>query len=107
MKVKCLLVILVGIFLSSCVTQKEFETKLASWIGQPERQLINSWGPPNRVYESGDSKYLTWTTSGSVTIPGSSPTYYTNVIGSTAYTTAVGGSAPTTINTNCETPSFA
>jgi hypothetical protein len=94
---------IVGLLCVSCVSTKEYEKKLTSWVGQSERSLIDSWGPPHRAYETGGTKYLTWSSSGSMTLPGQQPTYYTNVIGNTAYTNAVGGSAPTTINLNCET----
>ena len=88
---------------AACVSTEEYEKKLTSWVGQSEMSLISSWGPPTRAYETGGTKFLTWSSSGSMTLPGQQPTYYTNVIGNTAYTTAVGGSSPTTINLNCET----
>lgn len=94
---------IVGLLLAACASSEAYEKKLTSWIGQSESSLIASWGPPNRAYETGGTKYLTWSSSGSVTLPGQQPTYHTTVIGSTAYTSAVGGSSPTTINLHCET----
>ena len=89
-------------FLTGCVTKKEYEDTLSSWVGASENELVMSWGPPNSVYESGGLKYLTWSNSGSVTIPGTSPTYQTSIYGNTAYTTAIGGSAPMTFNKHCQ-----
>ena len=91
------------LFTTACTTLKEFEDNLSTWMGATEEQLVMSWGPPTSVYEAGDLKYLSWSSAGSMTLPGSSPTYHTNVIGNKAYTTAIGGSAPTTINLNCQT----
>ena len=89
-------------FLSACATQEDFEAKLSSWVGHSGSELISSWGPPHRVYESGGQKYLTWSSSGTMVIPGSSPSYNTTFIGSTAYTTPIGGSSPMAINLSCE-----
>jgi len=62
---------LLAVFLSACAIQEEFETTLSSWLGSSESELISSWGPPHRVYESGGKKYLTWSSSGTLVIPGS------------------------------------
>lgn len=91
------------LFIAGCSTTEDFEKKLASWVGSSERELISTWGPPHRAYESGNTKYLTWNQSGAMTLPGTQPTYSTTVIGNTAYTNAYGGTPPTTINLNCET----
>jgi hypothetical protein len=98
---KVLTLLIVVTFLSACATQKDFESKLGSWIGHSEESLIASWGPPTSVYESGSNKYLTWSHSASALMPGISPTYQTNFIGNTAYTTSYGGTSPMLINTSC------
>ena len=79
---KLLFTILMTLFLTGCfTTQKEFEDKLSSWIGYTESELVASWGIPQRVYELDDKKYLTWVNSGSMTLPGTQPTYQTSIIG--------------------------
>ena len=98
--------LVVGVFLTltACIaTTGKYEKKLASWFGQNEQSLIAGWGPPQQVYESGGFKYLTYDWSGSAYIPGTSPTYQTQFIGNTAYTTSYGGSSAVTLNLNCRT----
>jgi hypothetical protein len=88
--------------LSACVTSEQFEETLNSWVGHSEQTLIEAWGPPSSYYQSGSMKYLTYSNQGSITLPGTQPTYRSTVIGNQIYTNAYGGSAPTTINLSCQ-----
>ena len=36
------------------------QAELTQWVGQPETQLLAAMGAPNRVYESGATKFLTF-----------------------------------------------
>jgi hypothetical protein len=38
----------------------ERQAELAHWIGQPETQLVAAMGAPNRSYDSGGIKFLTY-----------------------------------------------
>ena len=89
--------------LAGCATTENYEKILGTWVGSSERELIQSWGPPSSVYESGGTKYLTYSESASGYIPGTSPTYQTQIIGNTAYTTSSGGSPGFAYNRSCKT----
>jgi len=96
-------VIVAILILASCATTENYEKILASWVGQSEGALIRSWGPPDSSYESSSDKYLTYSKSRSGYIPGTQPSYQTQIIGGTAYTTAYGGSPGYSYNRNCKT----
>lgn len=100
---KNVLALFVAFLLVGCATTENYEKILRSWIGSSEGALISSWGAPDSNYTSGDRTYLTYVRSGSMTIPGTAPTYQTQVIGNTAYTTSYGGSPATTIGLHCKT----
>lgn len=105
---KKIFALIIACFMSSCAmlegpTTAGYEQLLNGWMGATENQLITVWGAPESVYESGDYKYLKWVRSNSDYIPGRSPTYQTSFIGSTAYTTSIGGSPGFNINFYCET----
>ena len=76
---------------------------LNTWVGSPEDALLAKWGPPSNVYQSGTSKYLTFSASGTAYVPGTLPTYQTSVVGNTVYSTPVGGTAGYAISKNCNT----
>lgn len=96
-------VIIAALLLSGCATEAKYNNKLNTWLGQDELKLIHRWGPPQRTYETGGSKFLTYVDSGNVVMPGTPPSYTTNVYGSTAYTTATPGMPAQNIALDCET----
>ena len=96
-------IFLLTLLLSACVTTANYKKILDSWVGSPESALISSWGPPNSVYESDDTKYLTYSRSDYGYIPGVAPRYQTTYIGNTAYTNSVGGYSGYVYNNNCST----
>lgn len=89
--------------LSGCATTAGYEKVLNSWVGAQEIDLVRSWGPPVQVYEAAGRKFTVYSAKRNVYLPGTSPTYQTNVIGNTAYTTAVGGSPAMNIGMSCMT----
>ena len=91
------------IFLISCTSTENYEKILDSSVGSPEVELVRSWGAPQQVYETGGRRFLTYSDSRQLTMPGTAPTYQTTVIGSTAYTSAIGGTPARNVNLNCET----
>lgn len=89
---------------SACVpTVEGYQALLESYQGASERQLVARWGAPDRSYRSGGSTYLTYSESRSGYVPGIQPTYHTDIIGNTAYTTAIGGSPGFAYTETCET----
>lgn len=89
--------------LSACATAAGYEKVLKSWVGAQEIDLVRSWGAPAQVYEAGGRKFIAYSSRRNVYLPGIAPTYQTNVVGNTAYTTAVGGSPATNIGMSCLT----
>ena len=89
--------------LASCATAANYEKMLNSWMGHGENELLNSWGPPDNVYESGDIKYLTYARGGTVVLPGTAPSYQSTFVGNTMYSNPVGGTPPLLINKHCKT----
>jgi hypothetical protein len=91
------------LLLSSCATTEKYKAILNSLVKETEGQLINSWGPPDSVYENGGRKYLTYIKSRSGYVPGTTPNYQTQIIGNTAYTTSYGGSSGHSYTKRCKT----
>ena len=89
--------------LASCATEANYEKILDSWTGSSENELLNSWGPPDSVYESGGTKYLTYARGNTVVLPGTAPSYQSTVVGNTMYTNPVGGTPPLVMNRHCKT----
>jgi len=97
------LYLLLLVLFSGCATSGKYKEKVSSWMGSTEQQLIDSWGPPQSTYTSGSKRYLTYNSSRSVFLPGSSPTYTTTVYGNTAYTNSTGGYPDQNIRLSCTT----
>ena len=97
---------LVGIALAACLaacaTEAKFRDNMESWKGAAEGYLIASWGPPDSVYETGDTRYLTYLHQGSYTLPGTAPTYYTTYGSYSATSIPIGGTPPQTVATSCK-----
>jgi len=89
--------------LTACATTAKYEKILNSWVGSEEIDLVRKWGPPQQVYESGGIKFLTYSSTRNVYIPGTAPNYTTTFIGNTAYTTKTGGSPAYNIGMQCVT----
>lgn len=100
---KLLLGLILICAISGCATQKKYQSILNTWLGASENQLISSWGPPDNVYESDSSKFLTYTTSRNVVLGQTNASYTTTVIGNTAYTAGSGGSPGRNYNMSCRT----
>lgn len=95
--------LLAAVLLSGCATTAKYEKALNSWLGSSELELVRQWGPPQQAYEAGGSKFLVYSNSGTVYIPGQAPSYQTNYYGNTAYTTPYGGVPAQNIAVSCET----
>ncbi|WP_155952212.1 hypothetical protein [Pseudomonas sp. CHM02] len=100
---KWLLTALALFALAGCATTGKYERVLQSWVGSTELELVQSWGPPVRVYESNGHRFLTYSNEGSMYVPGTSPTYQTTYYGNTAYTNSYGGSPGMNVQLSCVT----
>ena len=97
---KKLILILFILFLASCTTKQEHESKLDSWVGAKENVLIDQWGTPTSHYKTDDGKkYLTWKNSSQSLVGGYAPTVRTGLYGKT-YTS--GGMPPILVTKNCD-----
>ncbi|WP_456390261.1 hypothetical protein [Profundibacter sp.] len=100
------------LFLSLCMltatsacfpTEQGYKNLVTSWIGSPERALIQKWGPPDSAYSSQGLKYITYNKQRSGYIPGTAPTYTSTVIGNTIYTNSYGGTQGYSYTESCKT----
>lgn len=89
--------------LTGCATTENYEKKLNETVGYPESVLIRTWGPPDNVYVSDISKFITYNRQNNVYIPGTAPIIQTTVIGNTAFSNAFGGSPAMNIEVKCKT----
>lgn len=98
-----LLLITLAAALASCATTAGYEKFLNSWVGTQEIDLVRSWGPPTQSYDTGGRKFIVYSSSRNVYLPGTAPSYQTTYIGNTAYTKAVGGTSAMHIGKTCTT----
>ena len=89
--------------LAACATTEAYEKILSSYVGTPESALIAQWGPPHSVYESGGTKYLTYSDSRTVSVPGTPPAYSTTCNFGYCTSFPVGGSSGYTAERRCRT----
>lgn len=99
---KVLLLVAVAL-LSGCASEAKYKSNMDSWVGADETKLIRKWGPPVSVYETGGSKFLLYTSSNTLVLPGTPTTATTNVYGSTAFTTVNPGAPAQGIDYVCAT----
>ena len=58
---RSILAVLAAGLLTGCTNQlAERQAELSHWVGQPEAQLVAALGAPNRVFDSGPTKFLTY-----------------------------------------------
>ncbi len=98
-----ILTILIVVLLCACASKAKYQAALNTWLGSTENQLISQWGVPQQVYESGKSKYLVYSRSRTVYIPGSRGTQQTTFVGATAYTHTYGARDPVLYDADCVT----
>ncbi len=74
----------VTFFLFGCVaTTKGYQQVLDTWIGSTEQSLVQSWGPPDNVYENNGMRILTYDQQKTTSI--SIPQYQTTTHQGTVY----------------------
>ncbi len=89
--------------LAGCQTTENYQFTLDTFAGATELALIQQWGPPLRVFESGGHRFLVYYEQQTVTNPGTAATTTTTVNGNTVVTTTTAGTAPTTTTYTCTT----
>ena len=98
-----ILILSAALALAGCATQAGYKKVMDTWMGKPELDLVRKWGAPRQTYESGGSKFLTFATSRTISMPGTAANCVTNIIGNTAYTNCTGGSPDTPVALTCQT----
>lgn len=96
--------LLAQLVLSGCATTEGYKKVVNIWVGQPEVELVRSWGAPLRTYETEKAKFLVYYSQRDVFIPGS-PTTYPNDFdeSGTAFQQSYGGVPDRTLTYSCET----
>jgi hypothetical protein len=102
---KVILLIASASVLSGCLlpTAEGYRILVDSWQGASEQRLISTWGVPSATYTANGTKFIAYRSNRNVYIPGTAPSYTTNVIGNTAYTNSYGGTSAQNIAMSCET----
>jgi len=95
--------LLLVFLLLGCATTAGYEKKLASFNGATELELVRAWGPPQQTYETDGFKFLTYSSSRVISVPGMAPNYTTTMTGNTAHTQRVGGYGGMTASKSCQT----
>ena len=103
MKFKHLYVLIIALLVSACATEGKYKNALNTWLGSSEISLIQAWGPPQQSYETNGHKFLVYSSSSNMFLPGTSPTYQTTLIGNTAYTNSYGGTPAVNVALSCVT----
>lgn len=96
-------VALATMMMVGCATTENYEKMLNSWVGAQELDLVRRWGAPTQSYEAAGRKFVTYSSSRNIFIPGTAPTYTTTLVGNTAYTNRVGGTSAQNIGMSCQT----
>jgi hypothetical protein len=45
---------------AGCATEEKYVAQTQAWMGRPEKELLATWGAPNRAYETAGTRYLTY-----------------------------------------------
>src|SRR4051812_11902023 len=95
------LLMIVSLCLIASGTTEGYEKVLSSYVGSPEAALIGRLSTPDSVYESGGTKYLTYSNSHTSYVPGIAPTYSTTCSFGYCTSIPVGGSSGYTLDQHC------
>ncbi|WP_136799706.1 MULTISPECIES: hypothetical protein [Desulfosediminicola] len=92
------------VMVCGCATTEGYKDVVNAWVGQPELELTQTWGPPQRTYETEESKFLVYYFQRDIYFPGS-PTTYQNYFdeSGTAFRQSYGGVPDRTQTYSCET----
>jgi hypothetical protein len=91
--------------LSACTTTENYEKRLDQYIGKSEKELVMTWGVPDKTYQlDASTKMLSYVNHQTVYYPGSIDTCVGMVGRNTVFNNCAGaGFPPTTETFHCET----
>jgi len=98
---KFALPVLFSVLLGACATTAGYEKQLATWVGKNEVELVRGWGPPNQSYEVSGRRFLVYTVTRDVVVPGNAPIPISNSKGKLI--AILPGTADTTASSACTT----
>jgi hypothetical protein len=64
------LLLLTVLVATGCATEEKYVAETQSWVGRPEKELLATWGAPNRAYQTDGTRYLTYSRLSFVTTGG-------------------------------------
>lgn len=84
---KRLLAGLVFMALSACASVERYEQSLDTWLGKSEKELVSTWGVPDKTYQIDTStKMIAYIAQRTITHPGTPPRCDTRFSGDRAFT---------------------
>ncbi|NWA03717.1 hypothetical protein [Pseudomonas gingeri] len=87
--------------LGGCASETKYKANMDSWVGQDEVRLVRELGPPMQAYEAGGSRFLVYTMSNSLVIPGTPTTASTGNYGNGSFTTITPGAPAQSLDYTC------
>lgn len=100
---KQILLLVALALLGGCASEAKYKANMDTWVGQDEAKMIRKWGPPESVYEAGGSKFLQYSFSNTLVLPGTPTTANTTYNGNAAFTTVNHGVPAQGIEYACAT----
>jgi hypothetical protein len=98
-----LLLAAVAASITGCATTERYDRSLNALLGLHEPELVQQWGKPSRVYESGGFRYLVYEQRDTAYVAGRATGYQTVGTGADSRQVAVGGTPETAIPVQCTT----
>lgn len=100
---KWILLLAALVLLGGCASEAKFKSNMDTWVGQDESRMIRKWGPPDSVYEADGSKFLQYSFSNTLVLPGTPTTANTTYNGNASFTTVNHGVPAQGIDYACAT----
>ena len=92
------------LLLAACASSADYEARLNRWIGASERDLITTWGVPDKQYQVDiNIKMLAYVDRQNVSYPGTFSTCLGGGGGRFGYSNCIGGTPPSSESYTCET----
>lgn len=94
----------VTLLLGACASSPDYKTRMSRWIGVTEKELVTSWGIPDKQYDvDRKTRMLAYYDHRSVNYGSGFSTCIGGVSGRFGYGNCIGGLPPQTETYYCET----
>ena len=92
------------LLVTACASDGHYEAQMNRWIGASERDLVTTWGVPDKTYQvDRDSKMLAYISNRNVNYPGTLSTCIGGFDRRFGYNNCIGGIPPSNEFYSCET----